>query len=351
MSALSITTLSIPGYEKVIEAIDSSSGLHAFIAIHNTSLGPSLGGMRMFPYSSREEALTDVLRLSKAMTLKSALAETGLGGGKSVLIGNPKKDKNKELLLSFAEVLNTLKGSYIAAEDVGISAEDLLIIRQKSPYVAALPLPGSSGDPSRFTSFGIYRGLQALCQTLFGTTSLKGRSFAIQGLGSVGSKLCHFLFWEGAKLYLTDLDAEKVQLLCERFGSLRVNPEMILETPVDIFCPCALGGILNPHTIPLLKCKAIGGAANNQLQNLEDGLLLQQRDILFAPDFVINSGGIINASSEFLPGGYDPKVAQNKTANIYETLLEIFKLSKETGKSTAFIANEMAERKLAQALL
>lgn len=348
MNSLLIKNLLIPGYEKVIEAIDSTTGLHAFVAIHNTTLGPSLGGMRMYPYSSREEALMDVLRLSKAMTLKSALAETGLGGGKSVLIGDPRKNKTKELLFSFAEVLNTLKGSYIAAEDVGISAENLLIIRQKSPYVAALPLPGSSGDPSRFTAFGIYRGLQALSQTLFGTPSLKGRSFAIQGIGSVGSKLCHFLFWEGAKLYITDLEADKVQSHVERFGAEGVDPDKILNLPVDIICPCAMGGILNSITIPHLQCKAVGGAANNQLQNLEDGLLLQERSILFAPDFVINSGGIINASSEFLPGGYDPKVAQNKTAHIFDTLLEIFHVSKTTGKSTALIANEIAESKLHQ---
>lgn len=344
---LTIHTLQIPGYEKVIEAIHAPSRLHAFIAIHNTSLGPSLGGMRMHPYASREDALEDVLRLSKAMTLKSALAETGLGGGKSVLIGNPKTDKTEELLLKFAEVLNTLNGSYIAAEDVGISANDLLIVRKKSPYVAALPILGSSGDPSRFTAFGIYQGIKAVSHILFGTDNLKGRSIAIQGLGAVGSKLAHFLFWEGANLTIADLDEEKLLTECAILGATPAKPNQILELEVDILCPCALGGMINSETLPKLKCKAIAGAANNQLKTFEDGILLSNKNILYAPDFVINAGGIINASSEFMPGGYDPKWSQKKTARIYHTLLEIFQTAKETGKAPVEIAHAIAEKKLA----
>jgi leucine dehydrogenase len=344
---LTIHTLQIPGYEKVIEAIHAPSGLHAFIAIHNTSLGPSLGGMRMHPYASREDALEDVLRLSKAMTLKSALAETGLGGGKSVLIGNPKTDKTEELLLKFAEVLNTLNGSYIAAEDVGISANDLLIVRKKSPYVAALPILGSSGDPSRFTAFGIYQGIKAVSHTLFGTEELKGRSVAIQGLGAVGSKLAHFLFWEGANLTIADLDEEKLLTECAILGATPCKPHEIFELEVDILCPCALGGIINSESIPKLKCKAIAGSANNQLKTFEDGILLSKKNILYAPDFVINAGGIINASSEFSLSGYDPKWSQRKTARIYHTLLEIFQTAKETGKAPVEIAHAIAEKKLA----
>lgn len=344
---LSIHTLSIPGYEKVIEAIHEPSGLHAFIAIHNTTLGPSLGGLRMYPYSTREEALEDVLRLSRAMTFKSALAETGLGGGKSVLIGNPKTDKTEELLLKYAEVLNTLNGSYIAAEDVGISATDLLTVRKNSPYVAALPILGSSGDPSRFTAFGIYQGIKAVSHTLFGTDNLKGRSVAIQGLGAVGSKLAHFLFWEGANLTIADLDEEKLLLECAILGATPAKPHEILGLDVDIFSPCALGGIINSETLPRLNCKAIAGAANNQLKNFEDGIALSKRNILYAPDFVINAGGIINASAEFMQGGYDPKWSQLKTARIYHTLLEIFQMAKETGKAPVEIAQAIAEKKLA----
>lgn len=343
-----IIPLSIPGYETVIEAIDADSGLHAFIAVHSTSLGPSLGGMRMYPYATREEALEDVLRLSKAMTLKSALAETGLGGGKSVLIGNPKKNKTESLLLAFGEVLNSLKGAYIAAEDVGISAEDLLIVRQKSPYVAALPIPGSSGDPSRFTAYGIFRGMQAVFQTCFGDNSPKGRSIGIQGLGSVGLKLARFLFWEGANLYLADLDEEKLKAACEELGATPATTDELLTKPLDVFAPCALGGILNKSSIETLQCRAVGGAANNQLKSREDGILLQKKGILFAPDFVINAGGIINASAEFMQGGYNPKWAQQKTTRIYDTLLEIFENSRMTGKAPAEIALELAETKLHQ---
>lgn len=344
--ALSIKTLLIPGYEKVIEAIHRPSGLHAFIAVNNTTLGPSLGGMRMYPYASREEALEDVLRLAKAMTLKSALAETGLGGGKSVLIGNPKHDKTNQLLLHFAEALNSLKGTYIAAEDVGVTAEDLLIVRKKSPYVAALPTKGSSGDPSRFTAFGIYRGILAVCRTCFGSESLKGRSFGIQGLGSVGSKLARFLFWEGADLTLADLDEERLQEMCSELGAKTLKPEELLQAKIDVFCPCALGGILNKNTIPRLRCRAIAGAANNQLQTEKDGELLQKRNILYAPDFVINAGGIINASAEFMPGGYNSIWARDKTARIYDTLTEIFDQAQITGLSPEHLAVEMAERKL-----
>lgn len=346
---LSIQTLLVPGYEKVIEAIHQPSGLHAFIAIHSTKLGPSLGGMRMLPYASREEALEDALRLSKAMTLKSALTETGLGGGKSVLIGNPKKDKSNELLFHFAEALNTLKGAYIAAEDMGISAEDLLVVREKSPYVAALPITGSSGDPSRFTAFGIYKGILAICLTCFGTDTLKGHTFGIQGLGSVGSKLARFLFWAGADLVLADVDEDKLKSICDELGAKALTPQELIEAPIDVFCPCALGGILNQRTIPHLRCKAIAGSANNQLENDSDGLLLYNRNILFAPDFVINAGGIINASSEFMPGGYNPVWARNKTENIYHTLMEIFTQSQETGTPPEQIAIALAESKLSGA--
>ena len=348
--SLSIQTLHIPGYEKVIEAIHPPSGLHAFIAIHNTSLGPSLGGLRMYPYASREDALEDVLRLSKAMTLKSALAETGLGGGKSVLIGNSKEDKTEELLLKYAEVLNTLNGSYIAAEDVGISANDLLIVRKISPYVAALPILGSSGDPSRFTAFGVYLGIKAISHALFGTDNLKGRSIAIQGLGAVGAKLAHFLFWEDVNLIIADLDEEKLLRECAILGATPAKANEILEIDVDILSPCALGGIINIDSIPKLKCKAVAGSANNQLKTFEDGILLSKRNILYAPDFVINAGGIINASAEFRPGGYNPKWSQEKTARIYTTLLEIFETAKQTGKAPVAIAHEIAERKLANTL-
>ena len=347
---LQIKTLPIPDYEKVIEAQDPDSGLHAFISIHNTQLGPSLGGIRMYPYRQVEEALQDALLLSKAMSYKSALAETGLGGGKSVIIGNPKKDKTEKLLYSFAEALNTLKGEYIAAEDVGTTTEDLLILSKKTPYLAALPTPNSSGDPSRFTAYGILQGLKAVAQTLWGSPLLRNRSIAIQGLGNVGAKLAHFLFWEGANLILTDLDKETVERECLKLGAQPVLPNEILEVPCDIFAPCAMGGIINRQSIPKLKCSAVAGAANNQLKESSDGELLMQRGILYAPDYAINAGGILNAACEFDPNGYDPKVARDKIMHIFDTLMTIFQRSKQENIPPHQIADELASFKLAQGI-
>lgn len=340
---LEIQEISIPGYERVIEAIDPECNLHAFISIHSTALGPSLGGMRMYPYKSREDALQDVLRLSKAMTYKSALAKTGLGGGKSVLIGNPKIDKTEALLLCFAKALNYLHGTYIAAEDMGISAEDLLIVKKVSPHVAALPIPGSSGDPSRFTAFGVYRGILAVAKWLWNSEELHGKKIAIQGLGNVGIKLARFLFWSGADLLLSDLDDQKADAACAEFGGVKVDPKEIVTTPCDIFSPCAMGGVFTKENIPRLKCKAIAGSTNNQLENPKDEILLIKQGILYAPDYVINSGGILNASCEFLPGGYNPLVAREKTAEIYSILLKIFERAQKENAAPSAIADQMAE--------
>lgn len=340
---LDIHEISIPGYERVIEAIDPECKLHAFISVHSTTLGPSLGGLRMYPYKSREEALQDVLRLSKAMTYKSALAMTGLGGGKSVLIGNPRLDKTEDLLLCFAKVLNHLGGSYIAAEDMGISTEDLLLIKKNSPFVAALPIAGSSGDPSRFTAFGVYRGILAVAKWLWEDESLQGKKIAIQGLGSVGIKLARFLFWAGANLVVADLDEQKVDIACRELGAVRVDPKEILSVPCDIFSPCAMGGILSKSTIPQLNCYAVAGSTNNQLARPEDELLLIKKGVLYAPDYVINAGGILNASCEFLPEGYNPLIARAKTAEIYTTLLKIFDTAKKENSTPTSVADQLAE--------
>lgn len=340
---VTVKELSIPGYEKVVEIIDEPSGLHGFISIHSTKPGPSLGGLRMLPYPSREEALADALRLSKAMSYKSALAGTGLGGGKSVLIGTPKTHKTKELLHAYGEALNVLNGAYIAAEDVGTTTDDMLIIRQKSPHVAALPEKKSSGDPSRFTAYGIFLGMQACAQFLYGSPSLKGKRVAIQGLGNVGAKLAHFLFWEGADLFYADLDETHLEECSLQLGGTAVSLEEIFTIPCDIFAPCALGGILNPDIIPHLNCKAIAGSANNQLSSEEMGRKLFDKGILYAPDFVVNAGGIINASQEFAPNGYDPHAAREKTERIYGLLLEIFERSKNENIPTNEIANQLAE--------
>lgn len=343
---LEIREIPTPGYEKIIEAKDSQAHLHAFFAIHSTTLGPALGGVRFYPYEDPSLALEDVMRLSKAMSYKSALMQTGLGGGKSVIIGHPKTDKSQDLLLAFGEALNTLKGQYIIAEDVGTTLEDMSTIRTRSPYVAALPFESSSGDPSRFTSFGVYKGMQATAKALFGSSSLTGRKVLIQGLGNVGFKLAHFLFWEGASLIVCDHDSAKMQQALDQFKASSQGPKNLFEVECDFFAPCALGAILNKETIPKLRCLAVTGSANNQLLEAEDGKRLMDRNILWAPDYVINAGGIINAASEFDEGGYNPKSARDKTAKIYEILSEIYTLAKERNQPPGAVADELAEYNL-----
>jgi leucine dehydrogenase len=344
---LELKELNIDNYEKVIEAINKEAGLHAFIAIHNLTMGPALGGTRIYPYASAKDALTDVLRLSQGMTYKSALAETGLGGGKSVIIADPKKDKTEKLLEAFGEAVDCLKGSYICAEDSGTNTEDMMIVRRKTAYVAGLPTATSSGDPSRFTAWGILKGLQAVAKTIWGSESLKGKTIAIQGLGSVGIKVAEHLFWQEANLILSDLNDEKMHAYGQLYRARTVSSDQILEVECDILCPCAMGGILNEKSINKLNCKAVAGAANNQLLKEEDGKLLHDKAILYAPDFVINSGGIINVAYELEKDLYNPQKAIAAVNKIYDTLITIFETSKKQNIATSLTALQFADYKLA----
>lgn len=343
---LTIEELKIDGYQKVIEAKDPAFKLHCIVAIHNTKLGPSLGGARIKSYGSREEALNDALKLAKAMTYKSAIAQDGLGGGKSVIITAP-ENKSKELLLAFGRVIDQLGGDYIVAEDMGSSPEDMEIIRQATPYVAALTTDKSSGDPSRFTAWGVYKGIQAVAMTLWGSSSLKKRTIAIQGLGNVGGKLAEILFWAGADLILSDIDKAKLHHLALMHGAKTIAPEDFCAAECDILSPCALGGTVTDESIPKMRCQAIAGGANNQLLAPQHGHQLMDRGILYAPDYIINSGGIINAASEFEPGGYHPKTSRDKVNHIYDILLKVFEKSKVGHRSTNEIADEIAEYNLA----
>lgn len=343
---LEIKELKVHGYERVLEVLNPLVGLHAFIAIHSTRLGPALGGTRMFPYSNREEALKDVLNLSKAMTYKSALAGTELGGGKSVIIGDPKTQKTPQLLSAFAEALNYLEGAYIAAEDVGTNTEDMLIMSKTTQFVAALPTDTSSGDPSRFTAWGVFRGMQAIAKFLWGSTSLVDKTIVVQGTGSVGSKLIQHLFWHRAKIIISERDQDKCQLYINLYGVQVVGSDEFASVPCDILAPCAMGGAINATTVQHLRCQAVGGAANNQLSSPEIGEILLNKGILYAPDYVINAGGILNACGEYGPHGYQPTETRDKTDHIYEQLLTIFERSKTEHKPTQVIADEIAEYNL-----
>jgi leucine dehydrogenase len=342
-SSVRIEQIPVEGHEQVLRVSHLDSGLVAIIAIHNTVLGPALGGTRIYPYASFDLALEDALRLSKGMTYKSALVEIGLGGGKSVIMADPKKDKTPELLLAFGSAVNSLQGAYIAAEDIGCGPEDVKLMHQATPYVVGLPYPKGGDDPGRFTAWGVFRGIQATAKVLFGSDSLEGKIVAIQGLGSVGGRLAEYLFWAGASLIVADVDQAKAIAFGIKYKAKVVSPAEILFVECDFLAPCAFGGILNEKTIPHFRCLAVVGGANNQLLKEEDASLLHKREILYAPDFVINAGGVLNVAAELEPGGYSPVQARKKTHQTYDTLLSIYTSAEKKKESPQTAALALAE--------
>ena len=347
---MEIQALPVDGYEKVVRGRDPESGLHAFIAIHDTTLGPSLGGLRMWPYESEDAALTDVLRLSKGMTYKSACADTGLGGGKSVIMGNAATDKSEALFKAMGRLIEHLGGAYITAEDVGIGIRELEWIRAETQYVTGLSREaGSSGNPSPFTARGVMRGLRACAEESFGTSRLDGFHYAVQGLGHVGSEVVRGLSIMGAFCTVSDLDDERITEFCALPGVEAVGPDEIYDVDCDFFVPNALGGILNDDTIPRLNARVVAGSANNQLLEDRHGDMLNKRGILYAPDYVINAGGIINVSIELLPGGYDERAAVQKIENIYTALKEIFSIARRQDITPSQAADRVAEKRLSEA--
>ncbi|MBY0530274.1 MAG: leucine dehydrogenase [Rhabdochlamydiaceae bacterium] len=336
----------VPGYEKVIWAKNPQVGLSAIISIHNSALGPSLGGTRIYPYATFEDALNDVKRLSRGMTYKSALSESGWGGGKSVIIADPKKNKTEDLLLAFGQAVDQLKGEYICAEDVGCTPADMMVITQATPYVVGLPHAKSSGNPSPFTAWGTYRGIQSILKKVYGSESVEGRTIAIQGLGSVGQALAEFLFWNGAKLVVTDIDEERRNRIGKQLDAQVVAPEEILKVSCDVLAPCALGGIINEQTIPELRCIGIGGCANNQLLNDRDADALMARGILYAPDFVINAGGLINVTQELDPLGYSSSSSRNKIHQLFDQLMVIYDIAEQNRCSTHQAAISLGDYRL-----
>ncbi len=345
-SSLQMELVDVKGYEKVVHATDKEAGLSAIIAIHDLTLGPALGGIRIQPYTTFKAALDDVLRLSKGMTYKSAVAEVGYGGGKSVIIADPKKQKTAALLTAFGTAVEQLGGQYICAEDVGCTTEDVKVVRRATKYVVGLPHAKSSGDPGPFTAWGTFRGIQATVKALFGTDSLEGRTVAVQGLGNVGKNLIEFLFWAGAELILSDIDAVKADLFAQKYGVRSVPASEILSVPCDVLAPCALGAVINERTIPTLRCKAIAGSANNQLLHDRDAVALQERGILYAPDFVINAGGLLNVAAELHPKGYHPALPRSQAHKIYDTLTAVYEIAQKNKQSTHQAAIALAEYRL-----
>jgi leucine dehydrogenase len=347
---MEITPIRIEGYERVVEARDSASGLHALISVHDTTLGPALGGMRMWPYATRQDALTDVLRLARGMTYKSAVAHTGLGGGKSVVVGDPKKIKSEALFLAMGRFIDSLGGQYITAEDVNISIPDLQIVRRATRHVTGLSRDdGGSGNPSPYTAYGVFLGIRAALEWRFGSDDVDGRTVAVQGVGAVGSALCRRLAEAGAKLVVADQREERVEQMVDEFGATAVSESEILRTPADVFAPCALGAVVNDHSIDALRCAIVAGAANNVLAEPRHGRELFQRGLLYAPDYVINAGGIINVSAEFAEGGYDEPEALRRIERIPQALKEVWAISKAEKISASDAADRLAESILTEA--
>lgn len=344
-----VSEIKVDGYERVVRGVDKDAGFHGLVAVHDTTLGPALGGLRMWPYESEERALTDVTRLARGMTYKSALARTGLGGGKAVIIGDARTQKSPALFRAMGELINHLDGRYITAEDVGIDIADLDQVAAVTRWVSGRSLAnGGSGNPSPYTARGTFVGLKACLEEAFGSADFAGRTFAVQGVGAVAKPLCEALAAEGARIVACDVNEANAEWARDHVGAEIVDPDFIYDVDCDVFVPCALGAIINDETIARFRCRAIGGCANNQLATPGHADLLEDSRILYAPDYVINGGGIINVSCEFDPGGYKESAAIPKIDNIYHALKEIFASARKLGITTSAAADRVAEQRIAE---
>ncbi|MFN3874746.1 MAG: Glu/Leu/Phe/Val dehydrogenase dimerization domain-containing protein [Flavobacteriales bacterium] len=341
-------SMALHDHEEVLFCHDRATGLRAIIAVHDTTLGPALGGTRMWPYASEHEAFSDVLRLSRGMTYKSALAGLDLGGGKAVIIGDARTQKTEAMFRRFGRFVDSLNGRYITAEDVGMSVAEMVNIRKETRHVAGLPEEmGGSGDPSPVTAYGVYCGMKAAAKRAYGVDSLSGRTVAVQGAGNVGRCLVGHLVKEGARVVLTDINEEKLGAIKAEHPQVTVvEPDAIYDQDMDIYAPCALGATIDDGTLKRLRCSVICGGANNQLADeAQHGAEVMRRGILYAPDFLVNAGGIINCAWE--RKGYNRKAALGQTEGIYDTALSIFAASAELGIPTYLAANQAAEHRIA----
>jgi leucine dehydrogenase len=336
------------GHEQLVYCHDQETGLKAIIGIHDTTLGPALGGTRLWPYHSEEEAVRDVLRLSRGMTYKAACAGIPLGGGKAVIISKP-EEKSERMFRAYGRFVDSLGGRYITAEDVNISVQDMDTVRMETRYVTGVSKEfGGSGNPAPVTAFGVYQGMKAAVQLQTGASSLKGLRIAIQGIGSVGQHLCKLVSEEGASLVLTDINHTRLVAVAKEFGAHTVSPEEIYGADVDIFAPCAMGAILNDSTIPQLKAKIVAGAANNQLADEnKHSVQLTERHIVYCPDYVINAGGLINVYHELI--GYNAENAKSQAQKIFGTTKLVIEKSRSSAITTHQAARALAEERIAGA--
>ena len=329
-------------HEQLLFCNDNETGLKAIIAVHNTVLGPALGGTRMWNYTNEIDALTDVLRLSRGMTYKNAISGLNLGGGKAVIIGDSKTMKNEALFRRFGKFVNSLGGKYITAEDVGISPSDMEFVNMETDHVVGLP--GKSGDPSPVTAYGVYMGMKAAAKAQYGSDSLTGKKISVQGVGHVGTYLIQHLTEEGAIVYATDIQEENLKTVQKNFGSTIVGLDEIYDLDVDIYAPCALGATINDATIGRLKCSVIAGAANNQLANEKQGALLLKKGVIYAPDYTLNAGGVMSYYSEVK--GYNQAWTMQKAEGIYDSIAQIINRSQKENIPTQKIADTIAEERI-----
>jgi leucine dehydrogenase len=338
--------LSTYNHEQIVFCNDNATGLKAIIAIHNTVLGPGLGGTRVWNYNNEAEAINDVMRLSRGMTYKAAISGLNLGGAKAVIIGDASKIKTEALMRKFGKFVENLNGKYITAEDVNTTTKDMEYVNMETNHVVGLPESmGGGGDPSPVTAYGVYMGMKASAKQVFGNDSLSGKKIAVQGVGKVGGHLLEFLHKEGAQLFITDINAEILNHYASTLGATVVTGEEIYGLDVDVFAPCALGAILNETNIAKLKCSIVAGAANNQLadENIQ-GPALMKMGITYAPDFLINAGGLINVYQEHV--GYNRETAYRKAEHIYDVTLEILKISASQNVHTQKAAMDLAEKRI-----
>ncbi len=334
-------------HEQVVFCNDSDTGLKAIIGLHSTILGPALGGTRMWQYASDAEALTDVLRLARGMTYKAAISGLNLGGGKAVIIGDAEKLKSEALLRRFGRFVESLNGKYVTAEDVNMSPEDMEYIAMETRHVTGLSESiGGGGDPSPVTAYGVYVGMKAAARKAYGKDSLEGKAIAVQGTGHVGMHLLEYLVKENVKLFVSDFNKERAKNAASKFKAEVVGIDEIYDLNVDIYSPCALGATINDRTLERLRCDIIAGAANNQLQDENiHGETLVRRGIIYAPDFLINAGGLINVGIDYL-GGWSKERVYRKTEKIYQTTMDIFSLSEQESISTQKAAMTLAEKRI-----
>ncbi len=333
-------------HEQVLFCNDPDTGLRAIIAIHNTVLGPSLGGTRMWAYKNEAEALKDVLRLSRGMTFKSAISGLNLGGGKAVIIGDPHKDKTEAMMRRFGQFVESLNGKYITAEDVGITTRDIEYVAEETDHVAGLPESrGGGGDPSPVTAYGVYMGMKASAKFAWGSDSLEGKRVMVQGVGNVGYNLVKLLYEERAEIAVSDIYESRLKSVAEEFNVEVVNPDDVYDHNMEIYAPCALGATINDDSMARLKCQIIAGAANNQLEDEKrHSEMIAENGILYAPDFLINAGGIINCYSEVI--GYNREEAYRKTEHIYEVTRAVLEQSRNNNEPAHAVAIKMAQARI-----